>query len=170
MTTKEQERKALAQIKKIVDGLGEDSYVGTALDGALDLAEENIDCDAAFSTRYYRYTLNETEEKLKAANLEIASLKKELTDNKKAYEQAYESVSSRLMCPDDLNALKKLLAEKTSELQRELDNAAARIVGSADDPSSAAFQNAVSDHRTAQKELDSYSNVLKSVIRMGETV
>lgn len=67
MTTKEQERKALAQIKKIVDGLGENSYVGTALDGALDLAEENIDCDAAFSARYYRYTLNETEEKLKAA-------------------------------------------------------------------------------------------------------
>lgn len=31
MTTKEQERKALAQIKKIVESLGEDSYIGNSL-------------------------------------------------------------------------------------------------------------------------------------------
>ena len=33
MVTKEQERKALEQIKKIVDSLGADSYIATAFDG-----------------------------------------------------------------------------------------------------------------------------------------
>ena len=49
MTTKAQEKKALEQIMKIVAELGENSYVGTAIDGMLEDAEDNIECDAAFS-------------------------------------------------------------------------------------------------------------------------
>lgn len=45
MTTKDQERKALEQIRKIVAGLGEDSYIGTAFEGCFEIAEENIDND-----------------------------------------------------------------------------------------------------------------------------
>ena len=45
MATKEQERKALAQIKAIVDQLGEDSYIGMAFDGCFEIAQENIDND-----------------------------------------------------------------------------------------------------------------------------
>jgi hypothetical protein len=43
MTTKEQERKALAQIKKIVESLGEDSYIGTAFEGCFEDAETNYE-------------------------------------------------------------------------------------------------------------------------------
>lgn len=49
MTTKDQERKALQQIRKIVEGLGEDSYIATAFDGCFDDAENNIEDDAAYS-------------------------------------------------------------------------------------------------------------------------
>jgi hypothetical protein len=61
MTTKRQERAALAQIKSIITGLGEDSHIGTAPDGVLRYAEENIDNDAAFTalvseTRRPRHT------------------------------------------------------------------------------------------------------------------
>ena len=43
MTTKAQEREALAKIRKIVEDLGgTESYVGAALEGAFDIAEENI--------------------------------------------------------------------------------------------------------------------------------
>ena len=45
MATKDQERKALEQIRKIVDGLGEDSYIGKAFEGCFDDAESNIDND-----------------------------------------------------------------------------------------------------------------------------
>lgn len=51
MTTKEQERKALAQIRKIVESLGEDSYVGKAFDGCFEDAEENIENDFAMSMK-----------------------------------------------------------------------------------------------------------------------
>lgn len=49
MTTKEQERKALDKIRKIVAELGEDSYVGYAFEGCFDIAEGNIDNDFANS-------------------------------------------------------------------------------------------------------------------------
>lgn len=49
MTTKEQERKALEQIRKIVAELGEGSYIATALDGMFEDAEENIENDFALS-------------------------------------------------------------------------------------------------------------------------
>ena len=42
MVTKEQERKALNQIKKIVDSLGEDSYIAMAFEGCFEDAETNI--------------------------------------------------------------------------------------------------------------------------------
>lgn len=43
--TKEQERKALEEIRWIVKGLGEDSYLGKALDGCFDAAEFNLEND-----------------------------------------------------------------------------------------------------------------------------
>ena len=49
MIAKEQERKAIARIKEIVEELGENSYVGFAMDGVLELAEDNIREDAAYS-------------------------------------------------------------------------------------------------------------------------
>ena len=49
MVSKEQERKALEQIKKIIAGLGERSYVGTAFAGCFEDAEQNIEDDAAYS-------------------------------------------------------------------------------------------------------------------------
>ena len=51
MTTKEQERKALEQIKKIVEGLGENSYIGTAFEGCFEIAEDNIKNDFACSMK-----------------------------------------------------------------------------------------------------------------------
>lgn len=51
ITTKEQERKALVQIKKIVDGLGKDSYIATAFEGCFEIAEQNINNDFACSMK-----------------------------------------------------------------------------------------------------------------------
>ena len=51
MTTKEKELEALDQIKRIVEGLGADSYVGTALDGCFEIALENITNDFGCSMK-----------------------------------------------------------------------------------------------------------------------
>lgn len=45
IATKDQERKAIEEIRKIVDNLGENSYVGAAMEGVLELAEDNIEND-----------------------------------------------------------------------------------------------------------------------------
>lgn len=51
MATKEQERKALEKIRKIIADLGENSYIGTALDGCLEIASDNIEMDWACSMK-----------------------------------------------------------------------------------------------------------------------
>ena len=51
MTTKAEERKSLAQIRDIINALGEDSYIGFAFAGCLDDAETNIENDFALSMK-----------------------------------------------------------------------------------------------------------------------
>ena len=51
MATKDQERAALKKIRKIVEDLGEDSYIATAFEGCFEDAEQNIDLDTAFSMK-----------------------------------------------------------------------------------------------------------------------
>lgn len=51
MSTKEQERKALEKIEKIIAELGEGSYIGTAFEGCFEIAKENIENDFACSMK-----------------------------------------------------------------------------------------------------------------------
>lgn len=51
MTTKDRERQAIEKIRKIVEGLGENSYVGFAMNGVLELAEDNIREDTVYSMK-----------------------------------------------------------------------------------------------------------------------
>lgn len=84
MVTKEQERKALEQIRKIVDSLGADSYIATAFDGCFQDAEENIENDFALSMkdRYLSESkkakdLRSEVDRLKARTLELEEELKE---------------------------------------------------------------------------------------------
>jgi chromosome segregation ATPase len=74
MTTKEQERKALEKIRAIVAELGENSYVGTALMGTFELAEQNIEFDAAFSLLTER---DDVKQELEAAKEKIVNLNRD---------------------------------------------------------------------------------------------
>lgn len=51
MVTKEQERAALLQIEAIIDSLGKGSYVGTAFDGCIQDARDNIEFDFCLSMK-----------------------------------------------------------------------------------------------------------------------
>lgn len=51
MTTKNDERNALAEIRRIVDSLGPDSYIGTAFEGCWEIASDNIENDFACSMK-----------------------------------------------------------------------------------------------------------------------
>lgn len=75
MTTKDQERKALEQIRKIVEGLGEESYIGRAFDGCFEIAEDNIDNDFWNSpkecVRTARENADEQRKKVQELKLEL---------------------------------------------------------------------------------------------------
>lgn len=87
MTTKEQERQAIEEIRKIVEGLGENSYVGFAMEGVLELAEDNIREDTAYSMKknaeiaWERADKAEKESKL--LNAELGTAKKITEENNK---------------------------------------------------------------------------------------
>lgn len=80
LSSKDQERKALEKIRKIVDELGPDSYVGTAFEGCFEIAEANIEFDFAGSMK----SRWENEMVKSSALLEtVEKLKDELSESQK---------------------------------------------------------------------------------------
>lgn len=90
VATKEQERKAIQKIRKIVEELGENSYVGFAMEGVLELAEDNIREDTAYSMKKNAEIAWERADK---AEKENKSLKKETEDLKKTVKKRRTTIS-----------------------------------------------------------------------------
>ena len=90
MTTKEQERKALAKIQEIIIGLGENSYVGTAFRGCIEIARENIENDFACSLLERKEAAEAAEDTLRA---KVAELNAQITAEKKARMLAEECLA-----------------------------------------------------------------------------
>ena len=101
MTTKDQERQAIEKIRKIVEGLGENSYVGFAMDGVLELAEDNIREDTAYSMK----------ERAEIAWERAAKAEKENKDLKKTVEKREATIL-------ELNT--ELCNAKANEISEEL--------------------------------------------------
>ena len=87
MATKDQERAALEQIKKIIAELGNNSYIAMAMDGMIADAEENIENDFALSWKDRAET---AAKRLEKAQEETARISKELELAKKNLAEASE--------------------------------------------------------------------------------
>lgn len=140
--TKEQERKALEKIKKIVEELGSDSYVGAAFDGCFEIAEENIENDFACSMKQ-KY---EVEHKEAEHFRELAG---KLTDELEAVKKENENLSEKFISITDLAHLIRLAENDLSECKKRQNEAAEAIVKFAENPTSEAFCQAVSEHRNS---------------------
>lgn len=113
MATKEQERKALARIRKIVAELGEDSYIATAFDGAWEIAEENIENDFGNSTKFYVDKYNGTDSRAVAAENKIRELTAEAEYQRSEAEFAKKGLAER-----EADIMK--MSEKNDGLRMEL--------------------------------------------------
>ena len=96
MITKDDERKALDKIRKIVEGLGKDSYVATAFEGCFDIAEDNINNDMACSMKQ-RYEMADrdawtAQEEVANARVRIKELESELEQK----DQKIEELASKV--------------------------------------------------------------------------
>lgn len=93
--TKQQERDALEKIRKIVEQLGPDSYVGTAFQGCFEIAAENIENDFACSMADKVQRAEADVVRLREANTlaatRIKELEDKLTESEKDYQAAHET-------------------------------------------------------------------------------
>ena len=111
IVTKEDERKALAKIKKIVESLGEDSYVGTAFEGCFEIAESNIENDWACSMKQRSDNWEIECGKLCS---KIDELKRELEEEKRLHALQLENFRT---CMSNCEAYKTEIEELKSELK-----------------------------------------------------
>lgn len=107
--TKDQEREALEKIKAILDTLGPDSYVGTALEGCLEIAEENIENDFACSMKQRVEAVVVENTRLKER---VKELEEKLAESEKDYEAAHEA--AHLVADEKDAEIEKLKAQVSS--------------------------------------------------------
>ena len=119
MTTKEQEKKALEQIKKIIDGLGVNSYIGIAMEGMIEDAEYNIENDFACSMKG---RVDSLEARLRQAEVEREHfisvkdhLQKKLEESEKNREANWNSAHDHAMESKEKD-------KQIAELQAKLDS------------------------------------------------
>lgn len=155
--TKEQERKALARIKKIVEELGEDSYIRMAFDGCFEVAEENIENDFACSMR----------QRAEHAEMEARKYKKMYEDTAADFEATEATIAGleqKVLSTAEGGAIKAILYHYQTEAARLADESAQRIVELADSPDTTEFRQAVQDNRNSKKRMEDSKALIQRVL------
>ena len=166
--TKQQEREALAEIKAIVEALGESSYLKTAFEGCFEDAENNIEDDAAYSMKArWESALNES---YRQGNI-ITDLRQQLKEKEAEIDrletrrgELERLLFDKTLAPDDMTDIQQLIDETIYDLDSRVKAAAQDIVKYADDPASTEFQQAVSSHRNLGNRLGYYRALNSRVI------
>lgn len=140
ITSKAEERKALSQIKKIVDGLGENSYIAAAFDGCFEIAEDNIGNDFCCSMKQRLETEREEADHFR-------KLTGRLTDELENAKEENEILHKRVVSTTDLAYLSRLADKDLAECKKRQSEAAEKIIKFADNPSGEDFRKAVAEHR-----------------------
>lgn len=179
MTTKEQERQAIAKIRKIVEGLGENSYVGTAMEGVLEVAEQNIEYDAAFSLKGEAEAAEKREKEQReiAENLrsELRKLEEEREQEKAWFKdqqtelkkelQEQRTLAKKYQMPEEMYQSIWLLidgAQKQAEAQMMLAaEAMAECVG--EDTVSANINQRAREFKKCRAKIKECENVLREL-------
>lgn len=96
MVTKDQERAALEQIKKIVTSLGEDSYIATAFDGVWDMAKMNIENDWACSVASLSQQVAAHDDEIRGVRMEAEASKRSLNALVKDQEKVIVDLKAKI--------------------------------------------------------------------------
>lgn len=124
--TKEQERKALEKIKKIVTDLGEDSYISMAFEGCFEIAEGNIENDFGCSMK----------QRAESSAAEAAKYKEMYESAVKDYEaekRTVEELEQKVLTLEEAGSNKSYsLLIAMTEARRRTEESARKIVEFAD--------------------------------------
>ena len=145
--TKDQERDALATIKKLVEDLGPQSYLKTAFDGVFEVAEMNIEEDAAYSfpgrVNILEDQLREMGSKYNAARSDVEVLRSQLE-----YAQEQVDALKRQQLPEELRRDLWVMVTTEAEVSRaRMAEAADKMAAGAENPGCVLFKDSVARYR-----------------------
>lgn len=166
VSTKDQEKQALDKIRKIVDGLGENSYVKTAFEGCFEIAEENIHDDSACSMKQRAESAQVQAAYFeKCANHE-SELREKVEDDVSNLRNKISNMEKKLLNMDEILTVSDILAQRIRDLEAADKTSAERIVRYADEPSSEDFLSARRDNREVSKKLEKVRDLAEKFDRL----
>lgn len=154
IATKQQERDALAAIRKMVEELGPQSYLATAFDGCFEDAENNIENDFADSMKARWLHADAQLNAAKGTIEELKAHERSMKETIDRLQQERDAAEARQVAETDLFHLIRLAEEDLAAAEQRRDTAAKDIVTYADDPASEQFRQAVAAHRNASSSVE----------------
>lgn len=156
--TKAQEREALATIRKMVEELGPQPYVGTAFEGCFQDAEDNIENDFGCSMKQKlesaEFDVTELAGKLAAAEERLKELGR-LVDSLKDERGALERKLAEKALPEQLRQkLYVFVSDEEDRARGSMEIAAENMAIMASAPQDIAFTHAVESYRKAKERRD----------------
>lgn len=152
--TKEQEWEALEKIKAMVVELGPQSHLGTALEGVFEVAEMNIEEDAAYSfperVNILEEQLREMGSKYNSAKLDATHLKAQLDNTTAQLAAAQEQIATikRQQLPEELRRdLWVMVTDEAAASRTRMAEAADKMAVGADNPGCVLFKDSVARYR-----------------------
>ena len=152
--TKDQERETLEKIKAMVAELGPQSYLKTAFEGVYEVAEMNIDEDAAYSfpgrVNILEEQLREMGSKYNAARSDVEVLNSQLDHVREQLAAAQEQIATlkRGRLPEELRRDLWVMTTTEAEASRaRMAEAAEKMAVGADNPGCVLFKDAVTLYR-----------------------
>ncbi len=162
-TTKEKERKALEKIKKIVEKLGEDSYIGTAFDGCFEIAEENIENDWMCSMKQRVESASDKARKAESKIVEIEKSFQEVRCENEKLRCELKEVCKKSFDYKEMEVFESLLNSALRECEEKIEQQAQIIVNFATSPDAPSFKEAVRKHRAYTETARSYKYHLDNI-------
>ena len=166
--TKEQERETLEKIKAMVAELGPQSYLKTAFEGVYEVAEMNIDEDAAYSfpgrVNILEEQLREMGSKYNAARSDVEVLRSQLDH---AQEQA-DALKKQQLPVWLHSAVYGLASEELATSKARMEQAAETMAYYAEAPQDIAFAEAVKGYRAAKERRDVCEQIVKGLEALTE--
>ena len=152
--TKEQERETMEKIKAMVAELGPQSYLKTAFEGVFEVAEMNIDEDAAYSfpgrVSLLEEQLKEMGSKYNAARSDVEVLNSQFDHVREQLAAAQEQIATlkRQQFPEELRRdLWVMVTTEAEKSRARMAEAAEKMAVGADNPGCVLFKDSVALYR-----------------------
>lgn len=168
IATKEQERKALEKIKKIVDDLGEVSYIGMAFEGCFEIAEDNINNDFGCSFKSNLESARKANEKMAER---VKSLMENVDDLTTKLDDALKEVAwlrGKVLSHEYIEHLKVLVLNENKKAASQQTEAANKILDLAETPDTPEFREAVKARKFAIRREMKMQDIMEALVEMQE--